>query len=105
MVVARCGLVGFGELLSERGVSCLDKINGLGGEGGGRRNLRSSIPTLEFTHRTPPLLPDSPAVVDSSHPSHSTHPSHPSSWKCAPSYRYRQGFKGIRARGRVRTFL
>lgn len=99
MVVARCGLVGFGELLSERGVSCLDKINGLGGEGGGRRNLRSSIPTLEFTHRTPPLLPPSPAVVDSSHPSHA------SSCKCAPSYRYRQGFKGTRARGRVRTFL
>lgn len=101
-MVARCGLVGFGELLSEGGVSCLDKINGLGGEGGERRNLRRSIPTLEFTHRTPPLLPDSPAVMDSSHPSH---PSHPSSWKCAPSYRYRQGFKGIRARGRVRTFL
>lgn len=35
VVVARCGLVGFGELLSERGVSCLDKINGLGGEGPG----------------------------------------------------------------------
>lgn len=101
-MVARCGLVGFGELLSERGVSCLDQINGLGGEGGERRNLCSSIQTLKFTHRTPPLLPDSPAGVDSSHPSH---PSRPSSWKCAPSYRYGQGFKGIRARGRVRTFL